>query len=373
MAVVLCAGYVSIVIRGCVVGSKELSVRQGLTVSKVDQWISHAIEGGERSNNRSNGGDSNESTIDEMLRHSQVKKHGTFGRLSASQQNLITSVVSVMQDKVAGDAKQNAETLKDIILAEREALKAMSHSFTSTAKSLYQLPLIGSLKKTDDIKDVTSEGFSNARYDEEIIGGEKNDSAQGAPDSGKQHSWVHFFSWGNMISIAAIVLLVLVVKTSVETANFETQYHNAIAEVDTLELSLEAKEKKYEGLLSELQLANVKIAGLESNIDGLKHNAEQKQAMLEATIQKQDNQVRKLQLLSSSAQTTLKAEIKALQTEVAQFKGKEMDGDQQNAIWKQLAKERKEELNQLQSQILALSELSRKDASAEEDSGWSLF
>ncbi len=355
-------------------GSKELSVRQGLTVSKVDQWINHAIEGGDRNNDRSNGGDSNESTIDEMLRHSQVKKHGTFGRLSAGQQNLITSVVSVMQDKVAGDAKQNAETLKDIILAEREALKAMSHSFTSTAKSLYQLPLIGSLKKTDDIKDVTSEGFSNARYDEEIIGSEKNDSDQGMPsNTDKARSWVHFFSWGNMISIAAIVLLVLVVKTSVETANFETQYHNAISEVDTLELSLEAKEKKYEGLLSELQLANVKIAGLESNIDGLKHNAEQKQTMLEAMIQKQDNQVRKLQLLSSSAQTTLKAEIKALQTEVAQFKGKEMDGDQQNAIWKQLAKERKEELNQLQSQILALSELSRKDARAEEESGWSLF
>ena len=355
-------------------GSKELSVRQGLTVSKVDQWISNAIEGGKGNKHRSSGNDSNENTIDEMLRHSQVKKHGTFGRLSASQQNLITSVVSVMQDKVAGDAKQNAETLKDIILAEREALKAMSHSFTSTAKSLYQLPLIGSLKKTDDIKDVTSEGFSNARYDEEIIGSDKSDSDQGGvSNTDKQHSWLHFFSWGNMISIAAIVLLVLVVKTSVETANFETQYHNAISEVDTLELSLEAKEKKYEGLLSELQLANVKIAGLESNIDGLKHNSEQKQAMLEATIQKQDNQVRKLQLLSSSAQTTLKAEIKALQTEVAQFKGKEMDGDQQNAIWKQLAKERKEELHQLQSQILALSELSRKDVSAEEDSGWSLF
>ena len=355
-------------------GSKELSVRQGLTVSKVDQWISHAIEGGERNKNRSSGNDSNENTIDEMLRHSQVKKHGTFGRLSASQQSLITSVVSVMQDKVAGDAKQNAETLKDIIIAEREALKAMSHSFTSTAKSLYQLPLIGSLKKTDDIKDVTSEGFSNSRYDEEIVGNEKSDNDQGmSPDTDRQHSWVSFFSWGNMISIAAIVLLVLVVKTSVETANFETQYHNAISDVDTLELSLEAREKKYEGLLSELQLANVKIAGLESNIDGLKHNAEQKQAMLETTIQKQDNQVRKLQLLYSSAQTTLNAEIKALQTEVALFKGKEMDGEQQNEIWKQLAKERKEELNQLQSQILALSELSRKDVSAEEDSGWSLF
>lgn len=355
-------------------GSKELSVRQGLTVSKVDQWISNAIEGGEGNKHRSNGNDSNENTIDEMLRHSQVKKHGTFGRLSASQQNLITSVVSVMQDKVAGDAKQNAETLKDIILAEREALKAMSHSFTSTAKSLYQLPLIGSLKKADDIKDVTSEGFSKSRYDEEIIGSEKNGSDQGvSSDIGRRNSWVHFFSWGNMISIAAIVLLVLVVKTSVETANFETQYHNAISEVDTLELSLEAKEKKYEGLLSELQLANVKIAGLESNISGSKHNAEQKQVMLEATIQKQDNQLRKLQLLSSSTQTTLKAEIKALQTEVAQFKGKEIDGAQQNEIWKQLAKERKEELNQLQSQILALSELSRKDASAEEESGWSLF
>jgi len=355
------------------VGSKELSVRQGLAVSKVDQWISGALKG-DGNTSRSDGNSSDENTIDEMLRHSQVKKHGTFGRLSANQQSLITSVVSVMQDKVAGDAKRNAESLKDIILAEREALKAMSHSFTSTAKSLYQLPLIGSLKKSEDIEDVTTGRFSNRRHDEDIIESEKNYADTGvSSDIGRQRSWVHFFSWGNMISIAAIVLLVLVVKTSVETANFETQYHNAISDVDTLELSLDAKEKKYEGLLSELQLANVKIAGLESSIDGLKHNAVQKQVMLEATIQKQDSQLRKLQRLSASAQATLNSEIKLLQANVAQFKGKEIDGAQKNEIWKQLAKERKEELNQLQSQILTLSELSRKEVSTEEDKGWSLF
>ena len=355
-------------------GSKELSVRQGLAVSKVDQWISGALKGDNGSKSRSDGNSSDENTIDEMLRHSQVKKHGTFGRLSTSQQSLVTSVVSVMQDKVAGDAKRNAESLKDIILAEREALKAMSHSFTSTAKSLYQLPLIGSLKKEEDIEDITSGRFSNRRHDEDIVESEKSYVDPGVSSNiSRQRSWIHFFSWGNMISIAAIVLLVLVVKTSVETANFETQYHNAISDVDTLELSLDAKEKKYEGLLSELQLANVKIAGLESSIDGLKQNTVQKQAMLEATIQKQDNQLRKLQRLSASTQTTLKSEIKALQTNVAQFKGKEMDGAQQNEIWKQLAKERKEELNQLQSQILALSTLSRKEISAEEDKGWSLF
>ena len=356
-------------------GSKDLSVRQGLTVSKVDQWISNAINGGERNNNRSSESSSSENTIDEMLRHSQVKKHGTFGRLSASQQNLVTSVVSVMQDKVAGDAKQNAEALKDIILAEREALKAMSHSFASTAKSLYQLPLIGSLKKADDIKDVASEGFSNsARYDEELVESGNDTEPQMSPDMGGQNRlWSSFFSWGNMISIAAIVLLVLVVKTSVETANFETQYHNAISDVDTLELSLGAKEKKYEGVLSELQFANIKIASLESDLEGFKNNAMQKQDTLENTIQKQDNQLRKLQLLSSTTQASLNAEIRALQTEVGLFKGKEIDGEQQNEIWKQLAKERKEELNQLQSQILALSELSKGGANKEEDSGWSLF
>ena len=356
-------------------GSKELSVRQGLTVSKVDQWINNAINGSDRNNKRSSENSSNENTIDEMLRNSQVKKHGTFGRLSASQQNLVTSVVSVMQDKVTGDAKKNAEALKDIILAEREALKAMSHSFASTAKSLYQLPLIGSLKKDDDVKNVASQGFSNrARYDEEMVENENDADPQVSSDIDRlQRSWVSFFSWGNMISIAAIVLLVLVVKTSVETANFETQYHNAISDVDTLELSLEAKEKKYEGVLSELQLANIKIASLESDIGGFKNNATQKQGALEKTIQKQDNQLRKLQLLSASTQASLNSEINALQTEVGLFKGKEIDGEQQNEIWKQLAKERKEELNQLQSQILALSELSKNGDNREGDSGWSLF
>lgn len=349
-------------------GSKELSVKQGIAVSKVDQWINSALSNNGGSDNTNSSDSQNENTIDDMLRHPQVKKHGTFGRLSSSQQNLVTSVVSVMQDKVSSDAKKNAESLKEIILAEREALKAMSHSFASTAKSLYKLPLISSLKNTDDVKDVTEKPASSFSYDEEVV---DHDS----PDVPSESQWGRFFSWGNMISIAALVLLILVVKTSVETANFETQYRNAASDVETLKLTLEAKDKKYDGLLNELQLAQVKIASLESDINGKTKNAEQMQSNLELTIQKQEEQLKKIQLLSVTTQASLNAEIKALQTEVALFKGKEIDGAQQNEIWKQLAKERKEELSKLQAQILALSELSRsKDvAESEDNSGWSLF
>lgn len=353
-------------------GSKDISLRQGLVTSKVDQWIDSALNrGGAGAGDNSSD---NHSTVEEMLHHPQVKKHGTFGRLSASQQNIVTSVVSVMQDKVSNDAKNNAETLKEIILAEREALKAMSHSFASTAKSLYKLPLIASVRKSEDeaFRDVVSDNRSfhkdePAEYAEQETVAESNRTK-------KAGHWSRYISWGNMISITAIVLLVLVVKTSVETANFETQYHNAISEVDGLELTLEAKDKKYDGLQSELQLANMRIASLESDLEGQKKNAEQQQTNLLTSLDKQEKQIAKLEQLSASTQYSLNGEIKALQTELAMLKGKESDQSQKSEIWKHLAQERKEELTKLQSQIITLSELSRDAKAANSDeSSWSLF
>ena len=345
-------------------GSKDISLRQGVATSKVDQWINRALRRGNES----------ESTIEEMLRHPQVKKHGTFGRLSSSQQNIVTSVVSVMQDKVSSDAKNNAETLKEIIIAEREALRAMSHSFASTAKSLYKLPLIASVNKTEDtnFRDVASDNRSFSRN--ESVENFEPERFEKEKEPVKDGHWSRFISWGNMISIAAIVLLVLVVKTSVETANFETQYNNAIADVDALELTIDAKDQKYDGLLRELQLANMKIAGLESDIDGQKKNSKQQQASLLTSISKQDKQIEKLEQLSVATGRSLNGEIKALQTELAMLKGKESDQSQKSEIWKQLAHERKEELNKLQSQIITLSELSRdSDMAKSDESGWSLF
>ncbi|OUS27293.1 hypothetical protein A9Q99_14855 [Gammaproteobacteria bacterium 45_16_T64] len=338
--------------RGRDVGSKDISLRQGIAVSNVDQWISNALA----------GDGSSESTVDEMLRHPQVKKHGTFSRLSASQQNLVTSVVSVMQDKATSDVKNNAETLKQIILAEREALKAMSNSFASTAKSLYKLPLIAPTKQYEH----------NDFHQAETVPETARDTfkAHDVPVTNENSAhWSRFISWGNMLAVAALVLLVLVVKTSVETANFETQYHNAVKEVDSLESIIEAKNQKYEGLLEEMQLAQVKVASLSSDIEGLKKGEAQKQAIFQATIKQQESKLEKMAILSSAAKETLNGEIQALQAELSIYKGKDIDQTEQSEIWKQLAQERKDELHKLQAQIVTLSELSRK----EPDTSWSLF
>ena len=288
-------------------GTKDISIRQGVAVSTVDQWIDKAL----------NRGDQVSSTVEGMLAHPQVKKHGTFGRLSSSQQNIVTSVVSVMQDQVSKDAKNNAESLKEIILLEREALKAMSNSFASTAKSLYKLPLISSVQSDSSVsygggKRGYAEGEGTQYQTTQSTSSHYQDDV-GAVEPGdiNQH-WSRFISWGNMISVAAIVLLTLVVKISVETANFETQYHKSVAKVKELELLLNTKEIKYESLMGELQLAEVKVASLTTEIEGQRKNSEQQQAQQSQNIHKIEQQFIQFERLSVSTQKSLNSEIKAL-------------------------------------------------------------
>ena len=77
--------------------SKSLAVRQQLVKSSrketddaesESRHVTALVEKILKPNKAATG------TVDEVLNHAQVKKHGRFGWLSSSQQNLVTSVVT---------------------------------------------------------------------------------------------------------------------------------------------------------------------------------------------------------------------------------------------------------------------------------------
>ena len=115
----------------------------------------------------------------------------------------------------------------------------------------------------------------------------------------------------------------------------------------------------------------MQMASLMSDLDGQKVNAAQQITSLKESLRRQTTKSAKRELLFSSTESSLSGEIKTLQIELSLLKGKESDQSQTNELWKQLAMERKEELAKLQSQVLALSELSTSKNS--DDSGWSFF
>lgn len=311
---------------------------------KLDQFVEDLLKAAPHSG-----------TVDEILNHPQVKKHGLLGRLSASQQNLVTSVVSIMQDKVSADAKQNADALKQIILFEREALSNMSKSFAETAKSLYQLPLLTlSRNSTHEHAEMTE----SAAYGMEVNGGGNGVKTPSSLEL--------FLTWGNLLAVTAVLLAVLVVKTSVSTANFETKYHLTQQQLEQLQQSHEKLQLEQQQLLSENKALAEKNAAISSRqnetdkqqtADKSRFEAEllqQKQELLTAqqTIAKQQTQLEQADALNASLKQNLNGEIGALQQELASLKGKESQRDEQNNMWKKLADERKEEIAKLQAELL---------------------
>lgn len=319
-------------------------------------------------------------TVDEILRHPQVKKHGLLGRLSNSQQNLVTSVVSIMQDQVSSDAKQNADALKQIIIAEREALKSMSSSFAATAKSLYKLPLLGQSKAEPERSTYEASSFRDKDRAETIY-------PAAPPPPPPPTFFERFLTWGNMLAFTAIILAVLVVKTSVETANYETQYRLSQENLEKLNTDHEALQADYEALMVENKLMGESTAALNVRVEELgkqqaadaarsdASKAEQLLALQEAkeTITKQEAIIAKTKALNASLQLSLNKEISVLQQELAAYKGKEVQQDENYQIWKALAEERKDEISKLQTELMNVATKSMdsaaKDSQESKNSG----
>ncbi|HET8707737.1 MAG TPA: hypothetical protein VFM46_15650 [Pseudomonadales bacterium] len=319
------------------IASSSALAQPKATADKLDQFVEQLLK-----SNTANG------TVAEILNHPQVKKHGLLGRLSASQQNLVTSVVSLMQDKVSADAKQNADALKQIIVFEREALSAMSKSFAETAKSLYQLPLLTVSRKIDDSHTADS-------------------VAQGAAGGGVKSPTAleRFLTWGNLVAVSAVLLTVLVIKTSVSTANFETKYHLTEQQLTQLQQNYDKLQVEHQTLVSENKALAERYAALNSRqTEADKQETQnrnryeadlqqQKQDLLAAqqTIARQQAQLEQANTLNASLKQNLNGEISALQQELAGLKGKESERDEQNNLWKKLAEERKEEIAKLQAEL----------------------
>ena len=333
------------------VKGRDLTPRPAPTHSardKIDQFVISLLE-----SDTSPGG-----TVDEILRHPQVKKHGLLGRLSNSQQNLVTSVVSIMQDQVSSDAKQNADALKKIIIAEREALKSMSSSFAATAKSLYKLPLLGQSKPEPERSTYEASSFQDAHQAETIY--------PATPPPPPPTFLERFLTWGNMLACTAIILAVLVVKTSVETANYETQYRLSQENLERLSADHETLQSTYDELMVENKLLGESTAALNVRLEELgkqqaadaarsdSHKAEQSLALQEAkdTIAKQEAIISQTKALNASLQLSLNKEISVLQQELAAYKGKEVQQDENYQIWKALAEERKNEITKLQTELM---------------------
>lgn len=310
--------------------------------NKLDQFVDDLLKSDANANN----------TIAEILNNLQVRKHGILGRLSASQQSLVTSVVSIMQDRVSSDAKQNADALKQIIIYEREALAAMSKSFTATAKSLYRLPLIAAAKNERESSTLHQNNYANAESVESLHSG----SGGGIKTPARLEQ---FLTWGNFLALTAIVLAVLVVKTSVNTANFETKYHLTQANLDQLTQQYEKLQLAQQQVAAENKVLAEKNATLSSRQDETDKQTNADRARIESdlqeakqTIAKQQTLITQAEHMNNSIRQNLNAEIGALQQELAGLKGKETQQDEQDNVWKKLAEERKEEITKLQTQLL---------------------
>lgn len=295
-------------------------------------------------------------TVDEILRHPQVKKHGMLGRLSSGQQSLVTSVVSLMQDRVATDARKNTDALKQIIIHEREALSHMSRSFAETAKHLYQLPLLGRA------------GHDHVTMDHGVPPPPPR-NGQGAsvsqPPSPRLSMLERFLTWGNLLAGTAVVLAVLVVKTSVETASFETQYRLTQESLEQTRSELEKAHQVQQALVAENKTLAEQNASLNTRVEAQATQTQKDVQRLTADVQTQTRQLedarqtiaRQQRLLSENessktvGQVRLNEQISALQQQLAALKGKESQQGENTQMWKQLAEERKLEITKLQTEL----------------------
>lgn len=339
---------------------KQLSVRQAVSHPKkakkiaahdeLDLLVDQLLRGDK---------DGGTGTADEILSHPQVKKHGLLGRLSSGQQSLVTSVVSIMQDRVAGDARKNADALKQIIIHEREALSHMSRSFAETAKNLYQLPLLTQARNERE-----SALHEHAHH-------QRSAHSAGVPQGPtppvrRTTVWERFFTWGNLVSFTAILLAVLVVKTSVETASFETRYRLTKENLTQAKIELEKLQVNLQLVNADSKKMAEEHAGLTTRVEEMlkqqvtekqRHDAElQAQvAALNETKQvlaRQQAQLVQAETSKSSGQSALKDQISALQQQLAATHGKQTQQDESALLWKQLAEERKDEIAKLQSALL---------------------
>lgn len=324
--------------RELAVGDSQQGGERYNSLSRLDQIAEHLLNSDEDHGN----------TIEDILKHPQVKKHGILGRLSGSQQSLVTSVVSLMQDKVTTDARNNAEALKQVIIQERETLKSMSHTFAATAKSLYKLPLLTvSRQKKEDI--------DASQFD-------KEEATTVYPDQDQPPTppniFERFFTWGNLLSLTAVLLAILVVKTSVETANFETQYRLTQANLDQLSDTYEQSQEKFLALQKENQQLGETVAGLQVRLE---EQEKQIQASAERNVQDLNSQSQALndaqQQLQQQAKQLEEARSQnaVLQQQLASIQGKESQQDENHKLWKSLAEERKVEIDKLRSELLDLA------------------
>ncbi|CBL45030.1 Hypothetical protein HDN1F_14470 [gamma proteobacterium HdN1] len=297
-------------------------------------------------------------TVSEILAHPQIRKHGILGRLSASQQSLATSVVSLMQDKVATDARKNADALKQVIVHEREALRQMSHSFADTARHLYQLPLWRSAKSESviDVVDGASMGGG---------GGSPPAGVTARPSSSAASPWMRILTWGNLLAGTAIVLAVLVVKTSVDTASYETRYHLTQEHLTQVQGDFEQLQAKHQQLLAEhktLAEQNAALAARSTANDEQQQGAQQRfesdriafQNQVDEAqrrVAQQQEQLAHLQAQLAASESGARQQIAGLRQELALLKGERgVQGDNVRA-WQQLAEQRQLEISRLQAEL----------------------
>lgn len=346
---------------------KQLAVNQSLSPTRNSQNVSShddidvLVDQLLRRNTHSASG-----TAEEMLCHPQVKKHGILGRLSSSQQSLVTSVVSLMQDRVTSDSQKNADALKQIIIHEREALSHMSRSFAETAKHLYQLPLLGRAGREENV------------VDHDVMHQRSAHSAgvpQGPPPRGLS-LWERFLTWGNLLAGTAVVLAVLVVKTSVETASFETQYRLTQESLEQTRIELEKSQTVQQQFQADNTALAEQNAALSARIEEHAKQQANDQQRLAAdmqsqakllddarqTIARQQAQLAQTETSKNTGHANLKDEISVLQQQIATLKGKETQQVENAQMWKQLAEERKQEMDTLQARLLDKESAARKKA-----------
>lgn len=291
-------------------------------------------------------------TVDEVLRHPQVKKHGMLGRLSSGQQSLVTSVVSLMQDRVATDARKNADALKQIIIHEREALSHMSRSFADTAKHLYQLPLLGRARHDAPIE--------HDEIPRANVGGGVPPQTVSPPSV-----WERFLTWGNLLAGTAIVLAVLVVKTSVDTASYKTQYELTLKnleqtqaerdELKTVQQQINAENKSLAEQKAALQ-TRVESQEKQQQIEQQRFASEQSALTRQLedarqSIARQQTQFAQMESTKTVGQARSSEQISALQQQVANLKGQQSQQDESAQLWKKMAEERQQEISRLQAEL----------------------
>lgn len=304
-------------------------------------------------------------TVSDILQHPQVKKHGFFGRLNTQQQSLVTSVVSIMQDRSARDARHHANTLRQIVVAEREALKSLSGSFAETARSLYRLPLLGASRREQPVDiiaepiEYTSAGAgAGAPPEPPSTGG-----AATAPTSASSPGFLQrYLTWGNLIAGTALVLAVLVVKTSVETANFETQYQHTQAQLAETSAALKVLKDDYRELEATHRALGERHAGALVRLEetekqwlSAQMRAETEHEQWQVELNQLRDALEQERVNGAAVQMTLRNDIAALEQTLAVYKSKETHQDEHYQLWKRLAEERQQEITRLQSEIVALA------------------